>query len=478
MFMNLIRFTVSCTICGLLALPASCPARANEPTRSTNTREGGVLPIYYEKGKGERELLGYRPGFEPNICTFDNNNRPYMRPWTKMKRCIPDVQTVNVKGEVLTLNAPELPEGYALGPWSTSSDYAVTFDAEGDAYLLIDGTGREDGCWLLAHSRDGCRSWTVYPTPLGRMPGRFKNYPRDNANRPALERSFGSHKPDRPPVIAGNDATHLLLVLPGKKPDGTLEFSEPVRLVNVEGDADVRARSHDLEGFGGVAGPGSIVSVGNKIYLAYIRPRPVEGVSGTPSYVVSYDRQTGAVSKPVFLGGAGIEIDSHNFPRIVADKAGYLHVILGAHGGRKGQHYWYTRSLKPNDHSTWMALEPMPSGTTYPALVCDEKDHLHCFSRDHNGDLVYDRRPSGGPRDERRRVIVPKTRLGYFFYFHTLTMDNQGRLFLSYLSMTREFGPYTPKRKSESHGPNLLMSSDNGMTWQLAEAKHFSERQN
>ena len=91
--MNLIRFTVICTIFALFASHASFPAQANEPTHSANSHEGVVLPIYYEKGKGERELLGYRPGFEPNICTFDNNNRPYMRPWTKMKRCIPDIQS-------------------------------------------------------------------------------------------------------------------------------------------------------------------------------------------------------------------------------------------------------------------------------------------------------------------------------------------------------------------------------------------------
>lgn len=435
------------------------------------TSNGSLLPIRYQEGRGERELLGYNPRFEPNIVSFNPEGRPFIRTWPGNQRVMMETQTQLIDGSWQTFPGPQLPAGYSLGTFSRHHDTPIVFDSDGDAYTLIDGTGADNGAWFLAHSTDGCRTWTVYKTAFGPMPGRYQNLPPKNANRALIESPGKVLAHGHPPVIVGNDATHLLLIAPEKRPDGTLHLPEPVQLADVTGDAAIELRSPSHEGFGGFnhSHDRPVIATDEAVFIAYIRAVPVEGHPGTPTYIVHYDRHSSKVSEPVFLGHAGIEIDSHNRPQLAFDSHQRIHVILGAHGGRRGQHLIHRYSLQPAAIGEWSEPNALLTGLTYPSILIDPQDTLHLFARDHNGDFTYDRKPAGEAWEPRRQVVIPGVRLGYFLYYHSIQQNPSGDLYLSYLSVTRERGPWSPERRQDVHGPNLIRSRDGGLDWSLVE---------
>jgi hypothetical protein len=220
--------------------------------------------------------------------------------------------------------------------------------------------------------------------------------------------------------------------------------------------------------------PSSAVSRGDKVHVVWAEAtEPAEKVPGVPTFVVTYDRATGQLGQPALVGYGAPPNDIHNSPSITMDSQGYLHVLAGTHG----RPFQYARSLKPNDASGgWTEAEPVGPdlSQTYIGFVCGPDDTLHLtyrlwhrneqpHPRSHYASLAYSRKRPGQPWEAPRVLVVPPFS-EYSVYYHRLTIDRQGRLFLSYdywstlwFYRNDHFG----RRRS------LLTSPDGGQTWQL-----------
>jgi hypothetical protein len=184
--------------------------------------------------------------------------------------------------------------------------------------------------------------------------------------------------------------------------------------------------------------------------------------------------QAERLGTPALVGYGAPPNDIHNSPSITMDSQGYLHALAGTHG----RPFQYARSLEPNDASSgWTEAEPVGKDLpqTYIGLVCGPDDTLHLTYRlwrygqephphSHHATLAYQRKPSGKPWEEPRVLIVPPFS-EYSVYYHRLTIDRQGRLFLSYESWST-FWFYRNDQLGRRR--SLITSADGGTTWQLA----------
>jgi hypothetical protein len=173
--------------------------------------------------------------------------------------------------------------------------------------------------------------------------------------------------------------------------------------------------------------------------------------------------------------------DVHNSPSITIDSQGYLHVLAGTHG----RPFPYTRSLRPNTTDAgWTDPVELGEGLrqTYIGLVCGPDDTLHAvfrmwrsgvdpFPASHHGTLAYQRKPPGKPWEPPRILIVPPFS-EYSVYYHRLTIDRRGGLFLSY-----DYWSTYWFYRNDHWGSRraVLTSPDGGETWKLAEEADFGQ---
>lgn len=222
--------------------------------------------------------------------------------------------------------------------------------------------------------------------------------------------------------------------------------------------------------------PSSVVSRGDKVHVVWAEATdPTAKVPGVPTYVATYDRGTHALGKPALVGYGPPANDIHNSPSITMDGKGYLHVLVGTHG----QPFPYARSLVPNDAGGgWTKPVPAGEGTrqTYIGLVCGPDDTLHAvfrlwrsgqppFPASQYGTLAYQRKRPGQPWEAPRVLVVPPFS-EYSVYYHRLSIDRRGRLFLSY-DYWSTYWFYRNDHLGERRA--LLTSPDGGQTWKLAE---------
>jgi hypothetical protein len=153
------------------------------------------------------------------------------------------------------------------------------------------------------------------------------------------------------------------------------------------------------------------------------------------------------------------------------DSKGYLHVLIGTHG----RAFRYARSLEPNTAAGgWTVAEELGAGLrqTYVGLVCDPDDTLHCVFRlwrddgvHHPGGnyatLAYMRKRPGEAWSEPRLLVVAAFS-DYSIFYHRLTIDRAGRLFLSY-DYWSTYWFYRNERRGDRRA--LMMSGDGGDTW-------------
>ena len=81
--------------------------------------------------------------------------------------------------------------------------------------------------------------------------------------------------------------------------------------------------------------------------------------------------------------------------------------------------------------------------------------------------LSHQRKAPGGPWEEPRTLVVPPFS-EYSVYYHRLTIDRTGRLFLSYDYWSTYWFYRTDHRGRRR---TLLVSPDGGTTWKLAETR-------
>ena len=405
-----------------------------------------ILPMVLKPYGQENEQFGHLPDYpDDNQVYFDLHNQPFIR----------------TSGGVATVHD---------GKWITSPAginssalcSKVAFGKDNQLYVLASVGGKD----TLMYSADGGQTFAAAVIP-GRA-GQSKAFD--------MEVFTGHNLPDRPPPILRYTQTakdqkvfwrslqDLELLLP-KKVEGRMMMGEPIL---------ISTKCIGLAAHSGI--PASVVSRGNKIHVVWGEATdPTTPGPGVPAYVVTYDRETGRLGQPALVGQGAPANDIHNSPSITMDSRGYLNVLAGTHG----HPFPYAQSLKPNNAGGgWTEAAPMGDklDQTYVGLVCGPDDTLHAvfrlwryntkpFPASTYATLAYQRKRPGQPWEPPRILVVPPFS-EYSVFYHRLSIDQKGRLFLSY-DYWSTFWFY--RNDCPGHHRMLLMSPDGGETWRLAQ---------
>ncbi len=87
--------------------------------------------------------------------------------------------------------------------------------------------------------------------------------------------------------------------------------------------------------------------------------------------IASFNHRDGAVSSAKVGDAPGIMVnqtDDHGNPVMLVDSSGYIHVIFGGHGNHRGSQKYF-RSTKPEDFTSFDAVNSIPDNNTYPNLL-------------------------------------------------------------------------------------------------------------
>jgi hypothetical protein len=453
-------------VCHMRATPADDPEFTTYATLTAVAGEAPAaaplpMPIELQPYQHENAQFGYLPDYPvENQVYFDLDNRPCTRA---------DGNIATLAGDRWSMSDMRSESGVRHSPIDSSdvrlASTKIAFDGDNDVYVL--GTAGRQA--VLLHSRDGGRTFAAYPIPGSE--GQSRTFD--------IEQFSGHNVPDGPPPIVRYTRTasdpklrwrrvnDLELILAEKTERG-LTFAEPVM---------VSRQCIGLSAHSGI--PSTVVSRGSKVHVAWGEATdPAQRVPGVPTYVATYDRATRRLSAPALVGHGPPANDVHNSPSITMDSRGYLHVLAGTHG----QPFPYARSLQPNDAGGgWTDTETVGEARqTYLGLVCGADDTLHLVFRmwrqgaephplSHHATLAYQRKRPGQPWEE-PRVLVVAPFSEYSIFYHRLTVDRLGRLFLSY-DYWSTYWFYRTDHFGDRRA--LLISPDGGDTWKLVEQSDF-----
>ncbi len=462
------------------ARPAETP---EVTTYTTLTVRGGEspahkpldLPLVIDPFAHENRQFGYLPDYAlDNELYFDLENRPFVVAGNTLHR---EQDGEWVRTDLSQAVVRTIPDT-ATGSWSANGS-KVAFDSDNHVYLI----GRSGRTAALLRSTDHGETFTAII-----IPGR-EGEPRAWD----LEQFSGHNTPEGPPAVVRltrtrRDTEHRLrwrsmndldLFVAETTDDGDIAFHEPVRLT----DAALGASMHS-----GI--PSMVVSRGSTIHVVWGEATDPDigrdEIPGVPAYVASYDRETRTLGPPVFMSHGPPPNDGHNTPGITMDSEGYLHVVVGTHGAP----FQYLRSLEPNDAYTGWTEETRTSDDnlrqTYVGLVTGADDALHLVFRlwrtgeEHLDGalwaaLAYQRKLPGEDWGDPQILVAPPLS-EYSIYYHRLTADRDGRLFLSYdywstlwFYRNDQRGPVAAGsgRPGRGWGRAVLTSPDGGDTWML-----------
>ncbi len=402
-----------------------------------------ALPVVLQPYRHENELFGHAADIPAESQVyFDLQNRPF---------------TLTSKG-VATRRE---------GRWTASKPGEVTgqlcskiaFDRDNSLYVLA---ARRSGPALL-RSADGGRTFDACAIPG--KPGAFD-----------LEEFTGHNVPDGPPPIlrytrTARDAKlfwralhDLELFLP-RVEDGRLVMGDPIL---------VSSNCIGLASHSGI--PSSVVSRGGKVHVVWGEATDPENPGpGVPAFVATVDRATRRLGAPALVGCGAPPNDIHNSPSITMDGDGRLHALAGTHG----RPFPYAMSLEPDaEGGRWTPPAAMGEGSdqTYAGMVCGPDGTLHAvfrmwrrgvepFPAASHATLAYQRKRPGQPWEPPRILVVPPFS-EYSVFYHRLTTDRKGRLFLSYDCWSTHwfYRNDLPARRR-----TMMMSPDGGETWKLAQ---------
>ncbi len=444
----------------LVHLRATPTAEAEFTTYSTlEVRRGTApasrpldLPLVLRPYRHENEQLGYTPDYPVgNQMYFDTGNRPVS--------ALEDSVALRRDNGWTRLPFPKDAAGNVFHIASTK----VAFDRDNGMYLL----GEAGGATALLHARDAGEEFRAIAVP--------------GAGHCDIEQFSGHNLPEGPPPFVRFTLTEkdpkliwrrlndLALFLPKKEGGDGLSIPDPVLI------------SKKCIGYSGHSGmPSSLVSRASRVHVVWAEAtEPEEKAPGVPTFAATYDRETGTLSAPALIGYGPPANDVHNTPCITMDSQGYLHVLIGTHG----RTFKYARSLAPNSAGGgWTEAEDLGPGLrqTYVGMVCGPDDTLHVVFRLWNNDtqyfpagdyacLAYMNKRPGQPWSAPRPLVVPPFS-EYSVFYHRLTIDRAGRLFLSYDYWSTYWFYRTDHWGSRRA---LLMSPDQGATWKLAEETDF-----
>lgn len=458
------------------------------------------LPIVLTPYNHENRQFAYYPRYPINEVNFDHDNRPFIRD-DRERHIAKGIHTLNDDGrftlrrftDALQDAFPEFTRTHLGGGFRPTK---TSFCEDNHLYTVVAALGKDrqsaNGQLMLLHSRD--RGETFEAHRVGERGRSFFDF----------EHFTGHNTLAGPPPIVAYKRVEDVALQWGYR--NRLELYVPRRTsegIEVDGPIDITDNAINLATHSG--GASSIVSRGDKIHVVWgeiVDESDEADVDGVPTYAVTYDRAEGELGQPVLLGYAPPVNDMHNSPGITIDSEGYLHVVFGAHARNP---FRYTRSEAPNRvDAGWTEPEKvletgmryLGKGTaergaqTYVGLVCDPDDNLHLAFRQDIENIDghfenYDRRyrvlshqkrsAADGQWQERATKLVVPPFPGYSVYYHQLSIDRRGRLFLAYHYRAGHSIYRADLPGAENH-PAMLMSDDAGRTWHLVTLGDFLSR--
>ncbi|MBL7185490.1 MAG: hypothetical protein ISS70_04135 [Phycisphaerae bacterium] len=266
------------------------------------------VPVKLEPYRHENEQFGYLPEYPlDNQVYFDMKNRPFVVSGDGVLalRGGAWVKTAKAHRGDTDRVIPILPLGTK-----------IAFDRDNDVYLL----GRDGSSTVLLCSADQGATFTAWPVPGS---GNFdiEQFSGHNIiNGPPPVARF--HQTASNPKLIWRRINDLDLILPAKKPDGSIVMGE------------AQAISKKCIGLSAHSGiPSTIVSREDKVHITWGEATlPEAKAPGVPTFVATYNRSAGQLGSPALVGYGPPANDVHNSPCITIDSKGYLHVLIGTHG--------------------------------------------------------------------------------------------------------------------------------------------------
>ncbi|MBT4097736.1 MAG: hypothetical protein HOM68_29120 [Gemmatimonadetes bacterium] len=229
--------------------------------------------------------------------------------------------------------------------------------------------------------------------------------------------------------------------------------------------------------------PSAIASAGDRVHVIWGEATdPDVDMPGVPAFVATWDRSENRwLGAPSLVGYGPPANDVHNTPSLVIDSEGYLHTLTGTHGSP----FAYARSLAPHTaHEGFTEPVLVEEGlrSTYVGLVCGPDDTLHLVFRawkddglyhphSHYANLGYKRKTKDGEWEPMQRLAVAPFS-EYSIWYHRLTIDRRGRLFVSF-DIWSTFWFYRTDHVGQRR--KTIMSPDGGDTWQLLQSSDLGD---
>lgn len=441
------------------------------------------LPIVNRPHEHENVTLGYVPDCITNEVYFDLGNRPVIRRRWLDRHWSPGVAILN-DGQWLERDyEPAIRTAFPAYTVPISGagflGCKVVFDGANGLYTMVRlGSADKSQKVALLFSPDQGVSWQVIGLPGTAFD--LESFSGHNAlpHPPPLL----TYVATRPQPAARFGGYHdLNLYLPRREGD-RIVVGEPIRV----SDSCIGSCQHS-------GAPPSLATRAGKTHIVWGEATE-EGVPGVPTYVATCDHPSRTLGPRVFVGYAPPINDVHNVPAVCLDSAGLVHLVTGAHGAQ----FMYRRSRQPNtvDAGLTEAVPTLESGyvdkttdadgtgrQTYCSLVCDDQDTLHIAFRQwrqgvdpyHAGAnyaaLTMQSKPKDQPWGPAKIMVVPPLP-GYSIYYHKLTIDRTGGLYLSYSYLSGETS-YQEQFPELYNVAALMLSKDHGQTWKLARTADF-----
>ncbi len=430
-----------------------------------------VYPGYYTR---EREIYGYRPRFMPAKVSFDKNNRPYMftsvHPTNKYdgNQSATDsffttekfyIQTLNDSGNWIVYDVSGmLRELFGYSPYANpliaggmKHKENVVFSDDGKTvyFSLYDATRSRKTIIYSDDMFSTIKYTDIVAVGIGTaMLEAFDTFSSSERYLPTVCNSYRGSSAYVPVTLYG-------LV---KDPMGNIVWNDSV----VVSDADYGDLAPLHSGVMNVT-----VTVGDTVHCVWFDNTKQLMTDHTDQYYSNYNRTTGAVTAPVYLGSTfgnwydsdpyTVPTDTHNGPVITVDRDKTIHVVLGGH------HSQSIYRCSTDGGRSWSPSYNLPGGNsvnTYPAVITDRDGAVHLVYRCSISGrrLAYSRKKSGQDWQDMGALVIPHW-AGHGQYHHNITVDRLGRLFITYwYSATSSSGLQRYKPNTTRSGPDRKLS--------------------